>query len=632
MTAGGRRQAAQVIRVTPGNVARRAASAPRSRPCDGEPTDNVAIGEKSVGSKEHEASPVSSEDRLKRLFERSNDMIFFLDPDGIVTLVNPATERIMGFGSGEAVGTNFMEFVAPADHERAGALLARLVAGADVTNEELGVVAKDGHRVFVEASARPVEADGQLVGVEGIARDVTERHALQETLVHQALHDPLTGLPNRTLFVDRLGQALARAERRSSRVAVLLLDLNNFKLINDSLGHDVGDEVLVAVARRLDRELRASESATRLGGDEFAFAVEDVKTETELAAVASRILSALAEPLAVDDRVARVTASLGIALAEPGDDPVSLLRNADIAMYQAKAQHQAAFDFFDRKMRARTLRELELGAALKDALRAGELAVHYQPIVSLGDGQVLAVEALTRWAHPQWGWVQPTEFIPLAERNGTIIPLGMWLLAEAARQAAAWRKQYPDALPLGVFVNVSPRQLSQPNFIPFLTKTLSDHDASPSDIGIEITEQVFTDTAAQLDENLAALTQMGIRLSLDDFGTGYSALSSLMRFPLAALKIDRSLIRDTDTDSDPITTAAISLAHGQDLLAIAEGVETEEKAKHLRQLGCAAAQGYYFARPQPASELTGLLETQRRARFPRFRRLAPLSARDTARY
>jgi diguanylate cyclase (GGDEF)-like protein/PAS domain S-box-containing protein len=578
---------------------------------DGEPPENVAIGEESVGSKDSEASPALRADRFKRLFEHSNDMIFFLDLDGIVASVNPVTERMMGVGSGETVGSNFMEFIAPGDRERAGALLAGLVAGADVTTEELEVVAKDGHRVLLEASARPVEVDGQLVGVEGIARDVTERRDLQNALVYQALHDPLTGLPNRTLFFDRLSQALARAKRHSSRVAVLLLDLDNFKLINDSLGHSAGDEVLVAVARRLSRGLRESESVSRLGGDEFAFTVEDVNAEPELAAVAIRILSALAEPLAVDDRVAHVTASLGIALAEPGDGTISLLRNADIAMYQAKTEHGGGFDFFDRKMRGRMLRELELGAALKDALQAGELAVHYQPIVSLRDGQLLAIEALTRWPHPQWGWVQPTEFIPLAERNGMIIPLGTWVLAEAATQAATWRKRYPDALPLGVFVNISPRQLSQPNFIPLLTETLNDHDANPSDIGIEITEHVFIPPATQLDENLAALTQMGIRLSLDDFGTGYSALSSLMRFPLAALKIDRSFIREIsrNTDTHPITTAAISLAHGQHLLAIAEGVETEEQARRLRQLGCDAAQGNYFARPQPASKLTALLET-----------------------
>ena len=339
--------------------------------------------------------------------------------------------------------------------------------------------------------------------------------------------------------------------------------------------------------------------------------LEDVETESGLAAVTSRILSAVAEPFAVDHHVTRITASLGVALAEPGDDPVSLISNADAAMYQAKGEQRGGFGFFDRKMRARILRELEVAAALKDALTAGELTAHYQPIVSLADGRVLAVEALARWPHPQWGWVSPTEFIPLAERNGMIIPLGMWMLAEAARQASAWRKQYPDALPSGVFVNVSPRQLSQPNFVQFLTETLSDHDANPSDLGIEITEHVFIDTAAQLDQNLVALTQMGIRFSLDDFGTGYSPLSSLRRFPLAALKIDSSFTSDIscDTDSHPITTAVINLAHGQRLLAIAEGVETKEQAERLRQLGCDAAQGYYFARPQSASELTGLLET-----------------------
>jgi EAL domain-containing protein (putative c-di-GMP-specific phosphodiesterase class I) len=289
-----------------------------------------------------------------------------------------------------------------------------------------------------------------------------------------------------------------------------------------------------------------------------------------------------------------------------------VLRNADIAMYQAKAGRGGDFDFFDRKMRARILRELELGTALKDALRDGELAVYYQPIVSLADGQLLAVEALSRWSHPQWGWVSPNEFIPLAEKNGMILAHGNWVLAEAVSQASAWRKQYPQALPFGVFVNVSPRQLSQPDIVPFLNETLRNHDASPSEIGIEITEHVFIDTAAQLDENLAALTQMGIKLSLDDFGTGYSALAALMRFPLATLKIDRSFIREIslEADSHPITTAAISLAHGQGLLAIAEGVETERQAERLHQLGCDAAQGYHFARPQPAEELTGLLEAQ----------------------
>ena len=570
------------------------------------------MGKKGVGSKEDRARGVSSEDRFERLVQHSNDMILTLDLGGMITAANPATERILGFRPEEIVGTNITEYAASGELERARAVFTRIAAGEGTVSEEFELVAKDRHPVFLDMSVHPVEAGGRLVGVDGIARDVTERHDLVAALTHQAFHDPLTGLPNRALFADRLGQALARAKRRSSRVAVLLLDLDNFKVINDSFGHNVGDRVLIAVARRLGRAVRESESVTRLSGDEFAFTVEDVTSETELAAVASRILAAVTEPLAVEDRVVHITASLGIALAEPGDDPTSLLRNADIAMYQAKSEHRSGFDFFDRKMRARVKRELEVGAALTDALQAGELAVHYQPIVSLGDGQVLAVEALARWLHPQWGWVQPTEFIPLAEQNGTIIPLGMWLFAEAARQAAAWRKQYADALPLGVFVNASRRQLSQPDFVSFLTETLRDHDARPSDIGIEIPEHVVIDATAQLDENLAALTQMGIRLSLDDFGTGYSALSSLMRIPLAALKIERTFIRNISTSNDnhPITTAAISLARGQHMLAIAEGVETEEQAAGLRRLGCDAAQGYYFARAQPADKLTGLLETQ----------------------
>lgn len=567
--------------------------------------------ERGDGLGQKEATSVSGDDRYSRLCARSNDMIFLLDLEGIVMSVNLAAERIMGFRSEETVGTNFLEYLAAADLERAGVLFGRLLAGADVVSEELELVAKGGQPVFLDVSARPIVEDGRLVGVEGIARDVSERHALHEALAHEALHDSLTGLPNRMLFFDRLGQALARAQRRRSKVAVMLLDLDEFKLINNSLGHAVGDEVLVDVARRLGREVRGSDSVARLGGDEFAFILEDVEAESELATFANRILVTLAMPATADDRATPCRGSLGIVVAE-GDDATSVLRNADIAMYQAKREGQGGYSFFDWRLRARAVWELELGRELTRALEQGELLVYYQPIVSLADGRLLAVEALLRWLHPQWGWVSPGEFIPRAEANGTIVPLGEWVVAETARQAGEWRKQYPDALPLGVHVNISPRQLSQPNFVPFLTQTLSDNDANPSDLGIEITEHVFIDAAAQLDDNLAALTQLGTRLSLDDFGTGYSALSSLMRFPLVALKIDRSFIRNLrrDSDSHPITTACINLAQGQGLLSIAEGVENEEQADRLRQLGCDAAQGYYFARPQPANQLTELLETR----------------------
>ena len=294
--------------------------------------------------------PTLGDDRYRRLLENSNDMILTMDLRGVVTAANPAAERILGFSPEELVGTNIMERLAPGELERAGALFARVAAGADSVREEFEHVARGGHRVFLDVSAYPIEQDGQLVGLEGIARDVTEQRALREALAHQASHDPLTGLPNRTLFFDRLAQAFARAERRSSTVAVMLFDLDDFKLINDGFGHDVGDAVLVAVARRLERELRKNEGVARLSGDEFALTLEDVTTESELALVAGRILSAVAGPLSVDDRVGPVTASLGIALAEPGDDPVSLLRNADFAMYQVKAERQGRFRVYNPKI------------------------------------------------------------------------------------------------------------------------------------------------------------------------------------------------------------------------------------------------------------------------------------------
>jgi ammonium transporter, Amt family len=599
MTIAASGRAAQEIRVPASEVGGEPAQGSR----DG--------GEQPLAGAEREGGSAFGVDRYSRLVERSHDMIFTLDPEGTVTTANPGAERVLGLSPEEMVGSSFMEYITPGDLERAGALFVLLAAGAGFVNDEFELVAKDGRRVFVDVFAYPIVVDGRLVGVEGIARDVTERRELHEALTHQAFHDSLTGLPNRALFFNRVAQAVARAERGRSTVAVMLLDLDRFKLINDTLGHHVGDELLVTVAQRLSGVLRASEHLARLGGDEFAVILEDVATgsELELAAVARRMLGALAEPLAVGDLILSPTASIGISVAESGDTPISLMRDADSAMYQAKGAGRGRFSFFDWRQRARVQRDLELGAALGRAVQNDELLVHYQPIVSLTDGEVLAVEALARWLHPQWGWVSPAEFIPAAEKGGLIVPLGNWVLTEVARQAAAWRKQYPDALPLGVTVNASPQQLSQADFVPFMEALLSDHDISPGDLGIDITEHVFIDASAQLDENLAVLSKMGIRFSLDDFGTGYSALSSLMRFPLTALKIDRSFVSTLrrDSDVDPIASACINLARGLGLRSIAEGVENEEQADRLLQLGCDAAQGYYFAWPQPGSQLTEML-------------------------
>jgi diguanylate cyclase (GGDEF)-like protein len=393
---------------------------------------------------------------------------------------------------------------------------------------------------------------------------------------------------------------------------VMLLDLDGFKLVNDSLGHAVGDELLVRLAPRLQRELRASDTVARLGGDEFGFLFEDVGREHALIEVAERLLAAVAEPVPLDE-ARRLTASLGITIAEPTDTTETTLSNADTAMYNAKDAGPGGFEIYDETMRTRLLRELAITKALEAALHADELDVYYQPIVSLTNGRILALEALARWNHPQLGWVPPDEFIPIAEEHSLIIPLGQQLLSQAAKQAADWRTNFPDALPLGIFVNISPRQLSGVDFVDSFTHTLEHHGLSPSDIGIEITERVLIDhDDTTLVDNLEELLTLGVRLSLDDFGTGYSSLTALKRLPLTLLKIDRSFIAAirTETDSAAITDASINLGHTLGLTVIAEGVETQIQADYLSQLGCDAGQGFHYAQPQPAQQTTTLLQTE----------------------
>jgi diguanylate cyclase (GGDEF)-like protein/PAS domain S-box-containing protein len=553
------------------------------------------------------------ERRYRDLFDNARDVVFTADLAGNIASVNEAAERITGFERRELLGMSFFDLIAPDDLERVRAMLARNVAG-EARDEivELQLVAKDGRRVFVEVTGRVVEREGQAVGVEGIARDITTQHALQDELAHQAFHDALTGLPNRALLVDRLGQALARAERPGSRVAVMLLDLDHFKLVNDSLGHAIGDELLTAIAPRLVKTMRGRDTVARLGGDEFAFVLEDVRDDGELIAVAHRILSAFDEPLTVDSRTQRITASLGIALGSRGDDPDGLLRNADTAMYRAKAARPGSFELFDDAMHRRVRRELAVRNALADALRAGtdEIGLYYQPIVSLATGEVLGVEALARWLHPQWGWVSPTEFVELSERDSLITSLGKRVLVEAAGQARRWRDLCGGPLPLGVSVNVSPRQLAELDFVDFLTTTLESHGVAPAELGIEVTERVFIDEGDSIAaDNLDELARLGVRLGLDDFGTGYSALASLKRFPFTTLKIDRYFVRSIQkpTDTEPIVVAVVSLGRAMCLTVIAEGVETRVQADYLRRVGCDAAQGYYYARPQPADELARYL-------------------------
>jgi len=550
------------------------------------------------------------ENRYRSFVEHARDAVVEVDPAGDILWVNDATLELTGYSREDLLEKSIFDLIAGEDAGAAAASMARSLSGVDQPRMELRLVAKDGSLLYVDITGRLVTEGNVPVRFEAIVRDTTEQHLLQEQLAHQAFHDSLTGLPNRALLLDRLGQALARASRAGAPVAAIFLDLDDFKLVNDSLGHGAGDELLRAVARRLTAAVREGDTVARLAGDEFAFVIEALPEERDSVVAAERIASALEAPFAVGDGTRQITASLGIALARRGDDPDVVLRNADTAMYSAKAKNKGGFEVFDEAMRQRLLRELAIKDALGFALEHEQLEIDYQPIVSLDDRRVLGVEALVRFRHPGWRWMQPHEFIPVAEADGLIIPLGRFVFSESARQAARWRDRYAGALPLGVFVNVSPEELASPDYSAFVEATLRELNLPPAAVGIEITERSFIDGHdGHAAANIARLAALGVRLSLDDFGTGYSSLASLKRLPFRAIKIDRyfvDAIRHPD-DPAPISAAIVGLGKALEATVIAEGVESEVQADYLRRIGCPAAQGYLYGRPQPAAEISGLL-------------------------
>jgi diguanylate cyclase (GGDEF)-like protein/PAS domain S-box-containing protein len=613
MASAARRTAWRALLETSGQDGGRALGRTRSGSVEEQPPRRMrgAVTQRELAAKLAAAHVVDT-DRYRRLLDRSRDLIITMDTSGIVEAANPAVERILGVSAEQLVGTSMMDFIAAGDLERAQSVFARIAAGEEVVNVELEHITKGGRRVFLGVSAYPIMADGQIVGMEGIARDVTEQHELQDDLTHQAFHDSLTNLPNRALFFDRVDQALARSERDRSQVAVMLLDLDGFKSVNDSLGHAAGDELLMEIAGRLQSVIRAGETVARLGGDEFAMVVDGAGVRGEVVALAERVQAVFEEPFTLGDADQQLTASLGVAVSSAGGrvEAGALLRDADTAMYQAKAHAQGGIEFFAPQLRTELLRPIALKTALETAIRDGELEIRYQPIVSITDGRILALEALVRWLHPMWGRVPPDEFIPLAEKNGMIVALGRYVLGAVAPQIAQWRQEQPGTLPLGVFVNASPQELSSGEFVGHVADTLRANGLGHSDIALELTERAFISEANRtLIKSLTELTKIGGHIVLDDFGTGYSALASLQRFPLAALKIDRLFIQSIHTPDDeaPIVRAIVGLGKSLGMMVIAEGVEDQVQLDYLQRLGCDAAQGYLFARPLHPSGVPSLL-------------------------
>ncbi len=449
-----------------------------------------------------------------------------------------------------------------------------------------------------------------LQALANVLADALERQAIEDAIRERAVHDPLTGLPNRVLFVDRLEHALARLGRAGSLCAILFLDLDHFKLVNDSLGHHVGDDLLTAAAPRLKQALRSSDTVARFGGDEFGILLEDIASERDAIETAERIATIFARPFVLSGSEHFVTTSIGIAVARGGEQADELIRDADAAMYRAKDRGRARYEVFDEGMRGRAIERLRVENDLRRAIERDELRLEYQPVVSLRTFGIVGVEALLRWRHPERGEIPPSEFIPIAEENGLIEPIGRWVLERACRQAAQWYGARPDAAPLTMSVNLSAVQVSRRSLPDVVGSVLRSTGLDPACLCLEITETVMVRDAEGLGEVLNALKALGVRLVLDDFGTGYSSLSYLTRLPLDVLKVDRSFVDGLGSEprDTAITETIIAMSRALSLDVVAEGVETSEHVRELSRLGCGLAQGFHFSRAVPAEEITRALE------------------------
>ena len=551
-----------------------------------------------------------SEVRFRSLVEHSSDLITVVDAARIRRYASPSYEQVLGYHPDELIGSPIDEINHPEDVEVERQFFAALSRrpGA-VDRYEIRVCHRDGSTRWLEAVATNRLDDPSVGGFVLNSRDVTERRRDEERLNHLAHHDPLTGLSNRALFVERLDEALDRVRRGAAPVAVLFLDLDGFKVVNDSLGHAVGDELLVAAARRLQTHLPLGATLARFGGDEFAVLLERITDPSEPVRAAEDLLAGLSTEFEVQGRTLYVTASVGIAVSTHRRSTQSdLLRDADTALYRAKVAGPGRYARFEPRMHAAMLERISQETALRRAVARGEFVLHYQPKVELATGGVIGAEALVRWDHPERGLLRPKEFIQLAEETGLIVPLGRWVLREACHQARTWLDSDPG-VPLLICVNVAMRQLEEGSLITDVTEALAASGLDPCRLELELTESAAMRDAPEVRRILRDLHKLGVKLAIDDFGTGFSSLSRLRRRAFDTLKIDRSFIAGLgrDRDSLAIVRAVTTLAHDLGMGVTAEGVETAKQAAHLSALGVDYAQGYFFAWPVPAEQLPDLL-------------------------
>ncbi len=567
-----------------------------------------------------------NEERLSALLTNADGAILILDARGLVTWCSPSGEHLWGMGAASMLGVSMVRLVHPDDRREVFRQFSKLASspqGATV-RVEARMRHQDGSWRWYESIFTNRLEEPSVEGVIANMRDTTERvmqeQALRDSesrLEHQATHDPLTGLPNRTLMRDRLDVALGRGRRNGSGLAILFCDIDHFKVVNDSQGHSQGDALLIEVAARLADAVRAGDTIARFGGDEFVVLAEDLGSADEAVVLADRIERALSQPFLVNDSEVFVTMSTGIAYGEAEELEVeSLLRDADAAMYQAKSRGRARAEIFDDAMRARAVDRHQIEIALRRAVGRRQLQLHYQPVVELAQQRMVGTEALVRWKHPSRGLLYPGTFITVAEDTGLIVPLGAWILDQSCAQTEAWRNlptDAPGADPADLFVavNLSARQLSDASLVDDIASVLAATRLDPRRLHLEITESVLMHDVDASKEVLDRLKVLGVRIAIDDFGTGYSSFSYLRRFPVDILKIDQSFVAglETDVESDAIVHAIVDLGHTLGLEVVAEGVETEGQLGRLREMGCDFAQGYLLSRAVPPARIHDFLGT-----------------------
>ncbi len=548
-----------------------------------------------------------AQERFEALLEAAPDAMIVVDEGHRIVDVNTRMLGLFGYEREGLIGKPIVRLFAdqpPNAARRAGNEDGRV--GPAASTSELLARRNDGAEFPVEVSLSPLRAGDKLL-IAGSIRDVTERKAAERQLEYEALHDPLTGLPNRGLFLDRLEHALARARRPGTKLAVYFCDIDDFKLVNDSLGHGVGDELLTALPPRLREALRTADTVARFGGDEFVILCEDLESEGAAICIAERIAETFGAPFELGGRKHYLTVSVGLVFVEAGRATATeVLRDADAAMYRAKGGGKGRFEVFDERMRSNLVRRLQTEAGLRRAVGENELTLRYQPVLSLEDHSVVAAEALVRWNHPERGFLPPSEFIDVAEDSGLIVPLGAWVLHAACLEAASWRWG-GDARKPGISINLSPRQVLDSNVVELLRETLAETEIDPELVELEITENVLLADGDAVG-TLRRLKELGPRLVLDDFGTGYSSLSYLKRFPIDALKIDRVFIDGlvAEPEATAIVAAMLSMAEALNVDVVAEGVERQDQLEWLRDRGCPFAQGYLFSPPVEAGELEGI--------------------------